>query len=125
MQWIAFLVLLSLFPLSFWIAFNYEGLMVRYHIDKIIHFCAGALVAFILHLRFGYRAWKLVIAAVIIGGGWELFEYYGTLAFRWPITDFSRHHYALDTFLDQIAVGCGAMLIGMFSRSHQYRVSVG
>lgn len=90
--------------------------MVQYQIDKIIHFCAGFLVALIITIRMRMGFIGVVIVAFLVGVGWEIFEYYATIAFHWPLTDFSREHYMLDTLLDQVAVSVGAILWGVAAR---------
>jgi len=81
---------------------------MKYQLDKIIHFFAGGLVVVILSQYFQGSTVKMILLTLLVGSFWELLEYYETLHLSWPFADLSQKNYALDTSLDQVAVGLGA-----------------
>jgi hypothetical protein len=113
------LLALLLIGVLFFIAFRMVDpfFMVRYHVDKIIHFLTGGLVALILLLQFpGRGVTKIVAVSILVGVLWELVEYIGVMHFGWPRVDFMRRSYFMDTFFDELAVGLGAYMLIMISK---------
>ena len=108
-QIIALVFIGVLFLVSFGLAYNFPQIMAKYQLDKIIHFLAGGLIGLILFQYLPGYKFKLILLVVLVGGLWEFFEYYGVLQLDWPLTDLSRSNYILDTVLDEVAVGLGAM----------------
>lgn len=43
-------------------------------LDFVMHFAGGALIALIAHVLLGRTVW-VVVAALVIGVGWEVYEY--------------------------------------------------
>ncbi|RJQ14547.1 hypothetical protein C4553_00530 [Candidatus Parcubacteria bacterium] len=114
---ICLLAIGALFLLSFWLAANRPNIIIKYHLDKFIHFFAGGFVGLLLSQLF--RSWGIfgiVIFSVFVGLGWEAFEYFGHLYFDWPKADLSQYNYLLDTTVDEIAVALGAYIFLSLTR---------
>lgn len=111
---------------------------VRFHLfyrvfeyDKILHFVAGAWVALVILWLLRKRSkvlpqslnglfkkkpiLTLVILTLIIGGIWEIFEFllvqYSIIMYNYELNLQPSH---LDTFLDLVADGLGALFVSYY-----------
>lgn len=114
------------------------ALGVRYHLfyrifeyDKILHFIAGVWVALVILWLFRKRTHilpkyfnecfkkrpvlTLIVLTLVVGGLWEIFEFllvqYSVMMYDYELNLQPSH---LDTFLDLVADGLGALFVSYY-----------